>query len=133
MLTILIARDKEDSQGNSSLAQQYPTLYNITHRKQVSVAHVLEQENPNIQFRRALTGNRWFSWLHLASRLMDVHLTDNKDSFGWGLTNSGIFTVKSMYLDFMNGHTKYLFKYIWKMKVPLKIRIFMWFLHRFDN
>jgi hypothetical protein len=35
-----------------------------------------------------------------------------------------------MYLDYMNGHTKYLKKYIWKMKVPLKIKIFMWFFHR---
>jgi hypothetical protein len=29
----------------------------------------------------------------------------------------------------MNGHAKYLRKYIWKIKVPLKIKIFMWFLH----
>jgi hypothetical protein len=30
----------------------------------------------------------------------------------------------------MNGHTVFLKKYIWKLKVSLKIRIFMWFLHR---
>jgi hypothetical protein len=30
----------------------------------------------------------------------------------------------------MNDHTKYLQKYLWKMKVPLKIRIFIWFLHK---
>jgi hypothetical protein len=30
----------------------------------------------------------------------------------------------------MNDHTIFLCRYIWKMKVPLKIRIFMWFLHR---
>jgi hypothetical protein len=35
-----------------------------------------------------------------------------------------------MYLDYLNVHTKYLCKYIWKIKEPLKIRIFMWFLHR---
>jgi hypothetical protein len=35
--------------------------------------------------------------------------------------------VKSMYLDLLDGHTVFLKKYIWKMKVPLKIRIFMWF------
>jgi hypothetical protein len=29
----------------------------------------------------------------------------------------------------MNGHAKYLKKYIWKIKVPLKIKIFIWFLH----
>jgi hypothetical protein len=34
-----------------------------------------------------------------------------------------------MYVDMMNGHTVFLRKYIWKLKVPLKIKIFMWFLH----
>jgi hypothetical protein len=34
-----------------------------------------------------------------------------------------------MYLDLMNDYTKYMHKYIWKMKVPLKIKIFMWLFH----
>ena len=32
--------------------------------------------------------------------------------------------------DLMNGHTRYLCKYIWKLKIPLKIKVFMWFLSR---
>ena len=36
--------------------------------------------------------------------------------------------VKSMYVDYMHGHTPYLSKYLWKLKVPLKIKVFMWFL-----
>jgi hypothetical protein len=35
-----------------------------------------------------------------------------------------------MYLDMLDDDTKYLKKYIWKMKVPLKIKVFMWFFHR---
>jgi hypothetical protein len=61
---------------------------------------------------------------------MNVHLNDDKDNFIWVLTNSGQYTVKLLYLDLINDDTKYLKKYIWKMKVPLKIKIFMWFLHR---
>ena len=38
--------------------------------------------------------------------------------------------VKSMYAEKMNGHTPFLPKYIWKLKVPLKIKIFMWFLYK---
>jgi hypothetical protein len=30
----------------------------------------------------------------------------------------------------MSGHTVFLKKYLWKIKVPLKIKIFMWFLYR---
>ena len=29
----------------------------------------------------------------------------------------------------MNDHTVFLRKYLWKLKIPLKIKIFMWFLH----
>jgi hypothetical protein len=43
---------------------------------------------------------------------------------------SGRFSVKSIYLDMLNDNTVFLRKYIWKMKVPLKIRIFMWFVYR---
>jgi hypothetical protein len=37
--------------GNKSLAEQYPSLYNILKCKQVSVANVLNQNPLNISFR----------------------------------------------------------------------------------
>jgi hypothetical protein len=40
---------------------------------------------------------------------------------------SGRFSVKSMYLDMLNDNTILLKKFIWKMKVPLEIKICMWF------
>jgi hypothetical protein len=64
---------------------------------------------------------------------MEVHLNDNEDHFKWSLTTSHNFSVKSMYLDLLDDNMVYLVylqKYLWKMKVPLKIKIFMWFLHR---
>jgi hypothetical protein len=59
---------------------------------------------------------------------MSIRFSSSPDVFKWKLTDSGIFSVKSMYLDWMNGHTVYLRKYLWKLKIPLKIKIFMWFL-----
>ena len=35
-----------------------------------------------------------------------------------------------MYLDLINDQPKCMHKFIWKMKVPLKIKFFMWLLHR---
>jgi hypothetical protein len=94
------------------------------------VTNVLSQNLLNISFRRSLNGNRWPLWLQLVQRLMHVQLNNENDKFVWGLTTSGQYTVKSMYMDLINDNTKYLRKYIWKMKVPLKIKVFMWFLHR---
>jgi hypothetical protein len=46
------------------------------------------------------------------------------------LVKSGVFSFKSFYTDLMNRHTRFLHKYLWKIKVPLKIKIFMWFLYK---
>jgi hypothetical protein len=52
---------------------------------------------------------------------MSVHLTNETDKFIWNLTESGVYSVKSMYLDLMNGYTRFLRKYLWKIKIMLKI------------
>ena len=59
---------------------------------------------------------------------MMMQLNDEPDRFVWKPTSSGIFSVKSMYEDLMNDHTPFLRKYLWKLKIPLKIKKFMWFL-----
>jgi hypothetical protein len=89
--------------GNTPLAQQYPSLHNIVHRKNVLVATVLAQTPINITFRRTLNDHKWTQWIHLCQRLMRVQLSNNPDKFVWKLNDSGIFTVKSMYLDLMQG------------------------------
>jgi hypothetical protein len=114
--------------GDRPLCEQYPSLYCIVNQTNVSVAQVWNATPINIGFRRALSGNRWDRWAHLVVRLMGVQLSDNDDVFHWNLTASGQFSVKSMYLDLLDGHVGDFKKYIWKIKVPLKIRIFMWFL-----
>jgi hypothetical protein len=113
--------------GDAPLASQYPSLYNIVRRKNALVAEVLTNRPLNLEFRRSLTGNKWDAWIDLVQRLMFISLSDEKDALVWRLTTSGSFSVKSMYADYMNGHTIFLRKYIWKLKIPLKVRIFMWF------
>jgi hypothetical protein len=42
--------------GKKSLMNTYPALYNITRKKNVTVASVLSTVPLNVTFRRALTG-----------------------------------------------------------------------------
>jgi hypothetical protein len=49
--------------GNKSLAHQYPSLYSIVQRKQVSIANMLSSNPLNISFRRTLMDNHWHLWL----------------------------------------------------------------------
>ena len=89
--------------GDKPLGSQYPTLYTIARRKEVTVASVLGQAPPlNLAFRKGL--NKRNRWIHLVTRLMEVQLTDEHDVFKWDLTVSGKFAVKSLYSDFMSTH-----------------------------
>jgi hypothetical protein len=96
--------------------------------KNVLVSTVFATVHINISFRRGLNGDKWLKWMHLCQRLMTVTVSVESDKFIWKLTDLGVFSGKSMYLDLMNGHTIFLRKYLWKLKIPLKIKIFMWFL-----
>ena len=98
--------------GETSLSTQYPILYKIVSSKNVTASQILSQNPLNISFRRLLSADKWDAWLHLVERLMGVTLTDEKDHFQWKLTSSGLYSVKSMYEHFMNGHTRFLQKYI---------------------
>ena len=103
--------------GKMHLAIQYHSLYNI--------ATVLQSNPLDIQFRKTLAGNRWEAWLHLVRRLIDVHLSQHPDQLHWKLTKNGVFSVKSMYLDIINSGSIPRSVHIWKVKVPLKIKVFM--------
>ena len=111
--------------GGSPLADQYPSLYNIFNERNVTVAEVVSYEPLNIDFRRSLSGNKWTAWLNLIERIMRVNLTVEPDKFQGSLSSSGVFSVKSMYADYMNDHTVYPCTYVW-----LKIKVFMWFLSK---
>ena len=122
---------KQDSgKIHEPLRQQYPSLYAIVRKKNQSVASVLRARPLNISFRRALVGDKLRLWIQLVSLVMNTVLTDSNDTFVWGLTRNSNFTVKSMYNDLMQTN-RILDNCIgWKMRIPLKIKIFMWYFRR---
>ena len=61
---------------------------------------------------------------------MDVQLSQQPDEIRWKLAKNGEFLVKSMYLDIINAGVIPSSKHVWKVKVPLKIKVFMWFVHK---
>jgi hypothetical protein len=115
--------------GNTPLASQYPYHYNIVRTKNHLIAYVLSLATLNIRFNRILTWYTWDSWVSLVRILMDVNLSDEPDSFKCRLTSTCIFSIKSMYADYMNGHTVFAKHYLWKIKILLKFWIFMWFIY----
>jgi hypothetical protein len=67
-------------------------------------------------------------WHRLVARIAHIQLCDEKDVFKWNLTTSGQLSVKSMYRALLNNANVFYHKLLWKLKVSLKIKIFMWYL-----
>jgi len=81
----------------------------------------------NVSFRRTLVENKLLEWQSLVARVAFINLNEDRDTFIWNLNNNGLFSVTSMYKYIVNNGIKVTQK-IWHMKVPLKIKIFLWFL-----
>jgi hypothetical protein len=113
-----------------SFANQYPLLYSIVQRKKFIVAQVFGLNPLNIAFQKSLTENRWVLWLHLLEKLINIIISEDEDKFICNLSQSGKFSVKSMSLDMINGHTRYLRESFGKLKIHYRLEFFMWFFHR---
>jgi hypothetical protein len=116
--------------GDKPLKNTYPSLYHIARDRHVTVSKVMSSRPLNISFKRSLVDNNLSQWLHLVAWVSNVVMVDGKDYFKWLLTKSDFFNVRSMYLDVIDTHSPFQHTKIWKWKVRLKIKIFLWFLQK---
>jgi hypothetical protein len=78
-----------------------------------------------IQFKRALVGETLQQWGELKELVNNVQLLDGKDRARWKIGSSGQFRVKDLYLQ-LRAEESFPQKFLWKMKIPMKFRIFLW-------
>ena len=116
--------------GDKPLKVKYPSLFNIVRDPHATISKVMATRPLNISFKRALVDNKLIEWLNLVARIADVELVEGSDYFNWNLTKSGLFSVRSMYLHLIDTQPPFLHRKIWKIKILLKIIIFLWFLQR---
>jgi len=81
-----------------------------------------------INFRRSLSLEENVSWVELLSILKNVNLDQEvRDDVTWALDNPKIFTTKSLYRFITHrGVCIPASEDVWKSKLPLKIKVFMW-------
>jgi hypothetical protein len=68
-----------------------------------TVSKVMATQPLNVSFRRALMDDKLVEWHKLVAQIANVVLVDSTDTSVWNLTCSGSFTVRSMYLHFLNS------------------------------
>jgi hypothetical protein len=78
----------------------------------------------NVAFRRSLVGVNLQAWHDVVAMVVDVRLINQRDRFVWGLHQNELFSVKSMYRALPYNTL------IWKLKLPLKIKVFLWYLYK---
>lgn len=75
--------------GDVPLALHKPSLYNNVKCKECFLSTVLGSNPLNIQFKKALRGDKWIDWLNLVHSLMGVTLTKEPDALEvedfWGV------------------------------------------------
>jgi hypothetical protein len=108
----------------------FPALYNIVRKKSASVKMVLSTTPLNVAFRRSLVGANLQAWHQVVTMVVNVQLTNHRDRFVWGLHQNGLFSVKSMYRALLIAQAIPYNTLIWKLNLPLKIKIFLWYLYK---
>ena len=91
----------------------------------------MQSSPPKMTFRRSLYGQRLEISTALLGRLDLVQLSQGPDEFRWNLKGNCIFFVDSMYRALLHSDLPVdNNKKNWKMKIPLKIKIFTWYLRK---
>jgi hypothetical protein len=108
----------------------YPNLFNIMRKRNVLVNDVMNGNLPNLSFRRAIVVVKQVEWHNLSTLLAYIPLGHSKDKILWGPHRNGVFSVQSMYRFLMNTPILTHNMLLWKLKLPLKIKIFLWYLGR---
>ena len=104
----------------------FPRLYGICRTKNISVSYVLEKGWDSITFRRTLWGDTLHTWYYIQKTCNEVILLPGDDQIVWTLTKNGIFSVKSLYRILISNSIGYPYKFMWKIQIPQKIKMFLW-------
>lgn len=106
----------------------YSDLYKLARDPLCFVSDCHEEEGWYVDFKRCLSPQDYDRWLGLLNLLGDCSLTDNRaDRVRWALEAKRNFTTKSLYRFLTDGGvSSRVAGIIWKSKLPLKIKFFLW-------
>jgi hypothetical protein len=107
------------------LKDRFPEIFDICIEQDVTVAAAANM-NWNFSFRRWMTPDIALQIHGLNQIMAQTVLTDRQDRPHWKWTKNGKFIVKSAYNHLCSNGIDRTFKHLWKSRIPLKIKIWMW-------
>jgi hypothetical protein len=114
--------------GSTPLKIQFPDLYKFSDDLGALVADCDSTHGWEVGFRRTLTVNETEQRNALFAILQEVTLDPTgRDEVTWAFEKSKKFTTKSLYRFITHRGVRLdNSKNIWKTKLPLKIKVFLW-------
>jgi hypothetical protein len=112
--------------GEAPQAIRFPRLFDICPSKDILVADALPVSATSLQFCRSFGPAELELWAALVQETSSVDLSNTSDAVRWKLGPNGRFSVSSLYQKINQGPSMPHEKLLWKAKLPLKIKIFLW-------
>ena len=106
----------------------YEDLFILARDPEVIVADCWADNDWWVDFKRTLSVKDFERWSELKEELNKITLEeDNSDIVTWALEGKGGFSAKSLYRFLTDGGMpSRVAGYIWKCRVPMKIKFFLW-------
>jgi hypothetical protein len=107
------------------LSFRYPNLFDIAYDKNITVEKVLSSDFQFLTFRRRLLGDLATDYNNLIVQCNKVGRFNYDDKVAWSLGKHG-FSVKSFYKESKCSHVPVPSNFLWKTRLPHKIKVFLW-------
>jgi hypothetical protein len=111
--------------STSPLKDMFPVLFDICNEQNITVAGAADM-GWRFSYRRWLTPDLIIQEAGLLQLMNQINLTQENDYPRWKWSKNGCFTVKSVYKQICGNGRDRSFKHLWKSKIPLKIKIWLW-------
>jgi hypothetical protein len=115
--------------GDGPLAVKFHVLFDLALDKDVSVNKVLSSNFDALSFRRRMMGSLQVLYDELVALCANYTLSDQEDRVNWCMGNKG-FTVNSLYKKNSIEQVTVPYRFLWKSKLPQKIKVFIWLVIR---
>ena len=115
--------------GTMPLKEKFPDLFAICNTNVVSVEG-MARNGWRLTFRRWLDVAKQIQYRQLRDMITPLALSNEKDIPKWCWDGRGIFSLKSLYAHLCESSPRISHTNLWRAKLPLKIKIFMWLVEK---
>ena len=112
------------------LKEAYSRIYDICFDHNITVEEAIQKGWHGFKFRRTLHGETLGLWNCLKKRCEEIQMQGGADKVLWTLTADHKFSVGSLYRKLIAVGIKFPQKYLWKIKVPTKLKVFLWLINK---